>query len=168
MPKKIIILASGGGSNAASIIKHFAENPSVQVHSILSNRKDAGVFAKGESLNIPVYHFDASSPDELLSYTDKHQPDLIVLAGYLKKIPASLVTQYPNKIVNIHPFNWTLNFSSVEEYEEKKSFTKTIDAHSICLHRNNVSYGVSNFVDDIFSQKKFFKRVISPESLRDV
>lgn len=103
MPKKIIILASGGGSNAASIIKFFAENPSVQVHSILSNRKDSGVFAKGESLNIPVYHFDASSPDELLSYTDKYQPDLIVLAGYLKKIPASLVAQYPNRIVNIHP-----------------------------------------------------------------
>ena len=103
MPKKIIILASGGGSNAASIIKYFAENLSVQVHSILTNRKDAGVFAKGEALNIPVYHFDASSPDELLSYTSKHQPDLIVLAGYLKKIPANLVAQFPNRIVNIHP-----------------------------------------------------------------
>ena len=103
MPKKIIILASGGGSNAASIIKYFADNPKVQVHSILCNRKDAGVFAKGESLNVPVYHFDASNPDELLSYTDKHQPDLIVLAGYLKKIPATLVAQFPYRIVNIHP-----------------------------------------------------------------
>ena len=103
MPKKIIILASGGGSNAASIIKHFAESSSVQVHSILSNRKDAGVFSKGKALNVPVHYFDANSPDELLLYTGKHQPDLIVLAGYLKKIPASLVAQFPYRIVNIHP-----------------------------------------------------------------
>lgn len=103
MPKKIIILASGGGSNAASITEYFADNPLVQVHSILSNRKDAGVFAKGEALNIPVSYFDARTPDELLSYTNKHQPDLIVLAGYLKKIPAALIAHFPNKIVNIHP-----------------------------------------------------------------
>lgn len=103
MPKKIIILASGGGSNAASIITYFASKTAVQVHSILCNRAGAGVFAKGADLGVPVHLFEAANPQELIAYAEEHQPDLIVLAGYLKKIPAALIDQFPNRIINIHP-----------------------------------------------------------------
>lgn len=72
------------------------------------------------------------------------------------------------KIINIHPFNWALNFSSVEQYEQKKFLTKTINAQNIFLHRNTKKYGVFDFVDNMFSKSTFLNRVISPESLTNV
>ena len=103
MSKKIIILASGGGSNAASILRYFQFKTNVKVHSILCNRKEAGVYARAEAFQVPCHYFDANDENYLLNYTNEHQPDLIVLAGYLKKIPGPLVAHFPNKIVNIHP-----------------------------------------------------------------
>ena len=103
MAKKIIILASGGGTNAESIIQYFQKQPSISVHSVLCNKKDAGVFQRAQALNTPCLWFDASSPTFLVDYCQSHSPDLIVLAGYLRKIPAELIANYANRIINIHP-----------------------------------------------------------------
>jgi len=103
MAKKIIILASGGGTNAENIIQYFQKKPSISVHSVLCNKKDAGVFQRAQALNTPCLWFDASSPTFLVDYCQSHSPDLIVLAGYLRKIPAELIANYANRIINIHP-----------------------------------------------------------------
>ena len=103
MCKKIIILSSGGGTNAQNIIQYFDNHDNIKVHSVLCNRKEAGVFDRMNALGIHCQWFDASNDLPLEEYMKKHQPDLIVLAGYLKKIPLSLVESYPNKIINIHP-----------------------------------------------------------------
>jgi len=103
MTKKIIILASGGGTNAENIIRYFQKQPSISVHSVLCNKKDAGVFLRSQALDTPCHWFDASSPNFLLDYCLTHSPDLIVLAGYLRKIPAELIANFTNKIINIHP-----------------------------------------------------------------
>ena len=103
MAKKIIILASGGGTNAENIIQYFQKQPSISVHSVLCNKKDAGVFQRAQALNTPCLWFDASSPTFLVDYCQSHSPDLIVLAGYLRKIPAELIANYANRIINIHP-----------------------------------------------------------------
>ena len=103
MGKKIIILASGGGTNAQNIIRYFDQDSEINVHSVLCNRKEAGVYERVNALGVHSQWFDANSEVFLLDYMEEHKPDLIVLAGYLKKIPNELVGRYPNKIINIHP-----------------------------------------------------------------
>lgn len=100
--KKIIILASGGGSNAEKIMEHF-QSSSISVHAVLCNRKEAGVYKRAANYNIPCVWLDASNDVHLLDYLQMHQPDLLVLAGYLKKIPPAVIDLLPKRIVNIHP-----------------------------------------------------------------
>jgi len=103
MVKKVIILASGGGTNAQNIIQYFKEHDKINVHSVLCNRKEAEVYERVNALGIHCQWFDASNDLVLVKYMKEFQPDLIVLAGYLKKIPNVLVQHYPKKIINIHP-----------------------------------------------------------------
>lgn len=103
--KRIIIFASGSGSNAEQIIDHFKNKPYVQIMSVLSNNKDAGVFERCLRLNVPCELFsrnDFSHSDIILNRLKK-EADYIILAGFLWKIPESIVEAFPNRIINIHP-----------------------------------------------------------------
>ena len=102
---RIIIFASGSGSNAENIINHFQHSNNVNVTKVLSNRKNAGVFDRCQRLNVPCEWFsrhDFSDSDTILN-TLKMEADYIILAGFLLKIPESMVKMFPNKIINIHP-----------------------------------------------------------------
>jgi phosphoribosylglycinamide formyltransferase-1 len=103
MVKKIIILASGGGSNAENIIHYFQKHTSISIDRVLCNNKTAFVFERMDNLGTPCYWFDASKENVIIDLLASCQPDLIVLAGYLKKIPPQLIQLFPNKIINIHP-----------------------------------------------------------------
>jgi phosphoribosylglycinamide formyltransferase 1 len=104
--KKIAILASGSGSNAENIIKYFKKKKHAQVEIILCNKEDAFVFERAKRLNIEAQYLSNSefkAGDKLLEILIAKQIDLVVLAGFLLKIPENLLDQYPDKIVNIHP-----------------------------------------------------------------
>ncbi|MGB2304956.1 MAG: phosphoribosylglycinamide formyltransferase [Flavobacteriaceae bacterium] len=105
MQKKIVILASGNGSNAEKIIRRFHSSSEVNVLSILSNNRQAGVFDKAKSFGIPCLWVDKNffKSEQFLSLMSAFNPDLIVLAGFLWKIPEALVQNFPQKIINIHP-----------------------------------------------------------------
>ena len=104
--RTLIIFASGTGSNTQNIIDFFRKDPSVRIALIVSNKPEAGVLNIAAKEGIPSLIIEKEQffrgngyADELLSY----QPDLIVLAGFLWKIPVSLIQTFPNKIINIHP-----------------------------------------------------------------
>ena len=101
--KKILILASGNGSNAENICKFLKKTDSENVIKVLCNFKKAGVFQKMKNLSIPCTLVETSNNLSLKHHLEKFQPDLIVLAGYLKKIPIELIDVYKKKIINIHP-----------------------------------------------------------------
>jgi len=105
MKKKIVILASGGGSNAKAIFEHFEHHSDIEVCAVMSNRVDAGVHRVANQHNTPSFTFNKESrlAGKMIQKIDAFSPDLIVLAGYLLKIPAKLISRYDNKIVNIHP-----------------------------------------------------------------
>ena len=101
------IFASGDGSNAENLIQHFAKDPRIRIKILVSNRDDAGVVAKAEKHNKII---QIISKEALNNYTDKiieflhsEKIDLIILAGFLIKLPEALVRAFPNKIINIHP-----------------------------------------------------------------
>lgn len=104
MIPKIAIFASGAGSNAAKIIDYSATT--YQVALIVCNKPGAGVLAIAEKNNIPTLLIEKEQFFRGNGYVDEIKTagiDFIVLAGFLWKIPVTLIQAFPNKIVNIHP-----------------------------------------------------------------
>lgn len=103
--KRIIIFASGSGSNAENIIKHFETTKTAVVSKVLSNNAKAKIFDRCKRLNISCLHFNRdqfSKTDEILDLL-KQEADYIILAGFLWKVPSKITDAFPNKIINIHP-----------------------------------------------------------------
>lgn len=106
MSQKIAIFASGSGSNAEKIVEHFADNVAIDVSLILTNNPKAFVIERAKTLSIPCYTFTRSDfykCDHVLTQLKAHNIDWIILAGFLWLIPENLISQYPDKIINIHP-----------------------------------------------------------------
>ena len=104
--KNIAIFASGTGSNAQKIIDHFRLSGLARVTLILSNKAEAGIFKIAEREQIPAVLIDKEQFFRGGAYVDllrEQQIDLVVLAGFLWKVPANLVQAFPNRIINIHP-----------------------------------------------------------------
>jgi len=101
----LIIFASGAGTNAAAIINWFKANGRARVSLIVCNKPQAGVLKIAERENIHTLLIDKQSiqSDEFVDNLKLHNPTLIVLAGFLWKIPATMTTAFPDKIINIHP-----------------------------------------------------------------
>ena len=103
--KRLVIFASGSGSNAENIIQFFNQSKTAKVTQILCNNKDARVFDRCERLNIPASLIDKDVfiKDDTVLHFLQQEADFIILAGFLWKIPAKIVAAFPNKIINIHP-----------------------------------------------------------------
>ena len=103
--KKIVIFASGNGSNAEQIILHLNHTKTAKISAILTNKSTAGVLERAKKHQIPTYIFNKADLENgvVLDIINQHKPDLIVLAGFLLKFPEHIINQYPNKIINIHP-----------------------------------------------------------------
>jgi phosphoribosylglycinamide formyltransferase-1 len=103
--KKIVVFASGSGTNAENIIKYFLNSSKAKVVSVFTNNPAAKVIERAAKLDLSSQIFSKQELNEgfLLQKINAFQPDLIVLAGFLLKVPQNLIDAYPNKIVNIHP-----------------------------------------------------------------
>lgn len=103
--KKIVVFASGSGTNAENIIKYFAKTKIASVVSVFTNNASAKVIERAKNHQIPVEIFAKNELLErnVLQKIEKIDPDLIVLAGFLLKFPDNIIEKYPNKIINIHP-----------------------------------------------------------------
>ncbi len=102
---ELILFASGTGSNAKAIIEHFKNKPVARVSLIVCNKEGAGVIGIAAAENIPVLMIDKSFIKEgkLLPELMRYRPSLIVLAGFLWKVPENVVAHFQDKIINIHP-----------------------------------------------------------------
>ncbi|MDN6279375.1 MAG: phosphoribosylglycinamide formyltransferase [Psychroflexus sp.] len=104
--KKIVIFASGNGTNAVNIFNYFSSIDDIEVSHIFSNNRKAKVLERANTLGITPVYFDKSAllnSDDILILLDEIKPDLIVLAGFLLKIPQKIIEAFPHKIINIHP-----------------------------------------------------------------
>lgn len=104
--KNIAIFASGSGTNAENIARHFQDRPDVQVAVILSNNANAYVLERAKNLGIPYYVFSKSEfyqSDSVLLVLRDYRVDLIVLAGFLWLVPGNLLKAFASRIINIHP-----------------------------------------------------------------
>ena len=103
--KRIVVFASGSGTNAENIIKYFLNTSKAKVVSALIINPSEKVIERASKYTIPTQISSKQELNEgfLLQKINLLEPDLIVLAGFLLKVPQNLIDAYPNKIINIHP-----------------------------------------------------------------
>ena len=103
--KKMVLFASGSGTNAENIIVHCNTKSQNNVVGVFSNNPHAKVLerAKKHHVKTLVFSKEELSQGLVLEQLKLIQPDLIVLAGFLLKFPEHIVKEFPNKIINIHP-----------------------------------------------------------------
>jgi phosphoribosylglycinamide formyltransferase-1 len=104
--QQIAIFASGAGSNAARIIDHFRQHPTIRISLIVCNKPDAGVLNIAAKEQIPTLLIQRERffrGDAYVPQLEKLNISFIILAGFLWKIPELLVRAYKARIVNIHP-----------------------------------------------------------------
>ena len=101
------IFASGEGTNAENLFNYFANDPRIKIKLVVTNKDDAGIVARAEKHKKNVQIISKAA---LENYTDKfieflkvEKIDLIILAGFLIKIPEAFIKAFPNKIINLHP-----------------------------------------------------------------
>lgn len=106
MAINIAILASGNGTNAENIIRYFREKDTARVALVLTNRQTAFVLERAARLGVPAFCFSKeewADGQPVLDVLRAHDIGFVVLAGFLLRIPTSLIQAYPHRMVNIHP-----------------------------------------------------------------
>ena len=138
----VAVLISGNGSNLQAIIDKFQKDEFVNVSCVISNKKDAYGLVRAEKANIDHYFIDNknfSSREEfeqtIINILDKYEPNLVVLAGFMRILSELFVNKYKNKLINIHP-------SLLPKY-------KGLDTHRKVLENQDEYHGVTvHFVDN--------------------
>lgn len=105
--KRVAVLASGSGTNLQAIIDYLAElgdAASARVALVASDHADAGALERARTHGIEAVVLDkASRTSGLLPILEQRGIDLVVLAGYMRLVPAAVTRAYRGRIVNIHP-----------------------------------------------------------------
>lgn len=109
---KVVVLVSGGGTNLQAIIDAVESNTitNTEIIGVISNNRNAYALERAKNHGIPGmcispkdYETREAFNDAFLCALNELNPDLIVLAGFLVVIPAKMIRQYENRIINIHP-----------------------------------------------------------------
>ena len=145
--KNIVIFASGSGTNAQAILDYFKDSENTSVSLILSNKKDAPVLDRAQKAGIPAMSFNRhafAKAGPVHSLLISIQPDLIVLAGFLWKIPEFLITDFPNQIINLHP-------SLLPKYGGKGMYGSAV--HEAVLAKKEAKSGITiHFVNEEYDK----------------
>ncbi|MFL2636792.1 MAG: formyltransferase family protein [Flavobacteriaceae bacterium] len=164
--KKVIIFASGSGSNALKIFEYFNNNQNIIIDSIYCNNSRANVINVFQKLSIKTVLFNKKELYEstFLATIKNTNPDLIVLAGFLLKIPEKIVSAFENRIINIHP-------SLLPKYGGKGMYGLNIH-REVILNKEKFSGLTIHYVNKeydkgavIFQKKIKIKEKETPESL---
>ncbi|MCG2610238.1 phosphoribosylglycinamide formyltransferase [Flavobacterium sp. SM15] len=144
--KKIVIFASGSGSNAENIILHFKNKSQGTVVAVLTNNPHAKVLQRAENQNVETIVFNKTelSDGTVLQKINEIQPDLIVLAGFLLMFPAEIIAQYPNQVINVHP-------ALLPKYGGKGMYGMNV--HKAVLENNEKETGISiHYVNEHYDE----------------
>lgn len=110
-PRRIAVLASGGGTNLQALIDHFnpAPAPAARVELVVASRAGIGALERAARAGVASVVLDARETGadglaaRMMGELEHHRIDLIVLAGYLQLVPAEVVRRFEGRMLNIHP-----------------------------------------------------------------
>lgn len=104
MTYRIAVCVSGGGSNLQALLDRLGKDDTARVVLVMSDRAEAGGLERARQAGVPAEVLaDPADAAEWITRLGRRDTDLLVLAGYLKLVPAGVVQKYGGRIVNIHP-----------------------------------------------------------------
>tara|TARA_R110002050_G_scaffold16719_1_gene50536 strand:- start:196843 stop:197409 length:567 start_codon:yes stop_codon:yes gene_type:complete len=165
--KRIVLFASGSGSNVENISQYFQDNAEVTIAAVLTNKSNAKVLERCNKLKISALYFNKTAfyeTDCILDFLKTCNPDLIILAGFLWKIPDNMIKTFPNKIVNIHP-------ALLPKYGGKGMYGMHV--HNAIKQNKEKETGITiHFVNENYDEGGIIKQIktkITPEdSVEDI
>jgi len=184
--KQIILFASGSGSNVENIANYFKLRKDVTISCVLTNKSDAKVIERCNRLEINALYFNRqafSKSDFVLQMLQSLNPDLIVLAGFLWKIPEPITNAFPNKIINIHPallpkyggkgmYGMNVHNAVLENKEPETGITiHYVNAHydeGAIIHQAKTSISPKDSADDIASKVHHLEYEYFPKVIDDI
>lgn len=145
--QRVAIFASGSGSNAINLINHFNGHKDIEIAFVLTNNSDAGIIDKAEQKGIDVIvlsNEDVSKSDLLLSICEEANISWVVLAGYLRLVPATFIDHFENRIINLHP-------ALLPKYGGRGMYGQHV--HKAVVENNETESGISiHFVNSEFDK----------------
>ena len=145
----IAIFASAAGSNARKIIEYFAGHPHIKIGLVVCNKPGAGVLQIASHAGIPSLLIEKEKFFRENGYVDELQGygiGFIVLAGFLWKIPSTLIAAFKNRIINIHP-------ALLPKYGGKGMYGNFV--HESVLQNKELESGISiHYVDEVYDHGK--------------
>ncbi len=161
-PKKLVIFASGSGTNAENIIKYFHKDQRVKVIAVFSNNRSAKVLERAHKLNVKALHFDREAiyeSNEMLNLLKDMSPDLIVLAGFLWIFPQKILNKFQDKVINIHP-------ALLPKYGGKGMYGMKV--HEAVLEKKELETGISiHYVNENYDEGKLIFQATCPVEPED-
>lgn len=104
MTMRVAVAVSGRGSNLEALLRALRPGAAAEVVLVLSNRPEAGGLERARARGVPAEVLaDPASAGDWLERLEAHRVDLVVLAGYLKLVPAAVIARYRDRILNVHP-----------------------------------------------------------------
>jgi formyltetrahydrofolate-dependent phosphoribosylglycinamide formyltransferase len=101
---RVAVCISGRGSNLEALLRALGPGAPAEVVLVLSNRASAPGLERAAERGIPAAVLaDPADAAEWLDHLERHRVELVVLAGYLKLVPAGVIARYRGRIVNVHP-----------------------------------------------------------------
>lgn len=160
--KQVILFASGSGSNVENIANYFSHHPTIEIKAVLTNKRDAKVLDRCNRLNIDALYFNRHAfvqSDCVLTILKSLNPDLIVLAGFLWKIPENIISGFPNKIINIHP-------ALLPKYGGKGMYGMNV--HQAVKDNNETETGITiHYVNSNYDEGAIIRQVKTRVSEKD-
>ena len=160
--KKIVVFASGSGSSFENICKRLSKDGFVEISKLYCNNNEAFVIERAQKQGVKslIFQNEDLTNKRILMDLRKVNPDLIVLAGFLKKIPKDIINEFKHKIINIHP-------SLLPKYGGKGMYGAKV--HEKVIKNNDKESGFTiHYVDqnydegDIIFQKKLIIKEKDP------
>lgn len=146
----VAIFASGEGSNAENLFRYFANDPRLRFKLVMTNQAEAGIVKKAEQYKKNLHLLSRESLEKygerLVEFLKVEQIDLIVLAGFLLKIPPVFIKAFPNRIINVHP-------SLLPKYGGKGMYGKRVHEAVLANHESQTGATV-HLVNEVYDQGK--------------
>ena len=146
----IALFASGNGTNAERLINYFSNSKKVKIKLIITNNEQAGIVEKAnfykKNLQIISKVTLTNYTEQFIDFLNTEKVDLIILAGFLLKIPKQLVQAYPDRIINIHP-------SLLPKFGGKGMYGKFV--HEAVINAGEKQSGITiHFVNEEYDEGK--------------
>lgn len=145
--RKIVVFASGSGTNAENIIKYFQKSDLAEVVAVFSNNPSAKVLQRAKDLHVKTICFDREdfyTKNQVLHILENINPDLIVLAGFLWFFPSAILKKFPDRVINLHP-------ALLPKFGGKGMFGEKV--HRAVLDKKEKETGISiHYVNDKYDE----------------